>query len=135
MRRVSYAEAPKRKPPLCRGCAPHSESKIYMTAGGSHTAPHPSWLAPCHLPPGEGIFAPLNKKSPEPIGSGGFLFFFSLWEQVGHAFQADAQGGHVVKQGRGRWGQEARHAADNEGQIEAYDKAVIPADPVHQRLG
>lgn len=57
-------------------------------------------------------FSPLRaKKSPEPIGSGGFLFCFSLREQVGHALQADAQGGHMVKQGRGRWGQEARHAA------------------------
>ena len=61
--------------------------------------------------PGEGVFAPPGKKSPEPIGSGGFLFCFSLREQVGHALQADAQGGHMVKQGRGRWGQEARHAA------------------------
>ena len=75
------------------------------------------------------------KKSPEPIGSGGFLFFFSLREQVGHALQADAQGGHIVKQGRSGGRQKACHAADDEGQVEAHDKAVIPVDPVHQRLG
>ena len=103
-----------------------------MTATGSHEYFYSLRGA---QPPGEGVFAPLNKKSPEPIGSGGFLFFFPLREQVGHAFQADAKGGHIVKQGRSGGRQEACHAADDEGQIEAHDKAVIPVDPVHQRLG
>ena len=61
-----------------------------------------------------------------------FLGIFFIVQQVGHIPQADAQGGHIVKQGRSGGRQEACHAADDEGIVVlkiAHDGLLRPTGP------
>ena len=51
-----------------------------------------------------------------------------LRQEVGHALEADADGGEVVQHGRRRRLQDAHCPQHNEGRVEGQHKAVVGAD-------
>ena len=68
-------------------------------------------------------------------GSGFQLRGPVLRQEIGHALQADADGGEIMQHGRGGRLQDAQSTQRDEGRVEGEHEAVVCVHALLQRVG